>query len=74
MDAEASRIGPMLRPLIDRIIGDRPHPEQGYRTCLGIIRLEKRIGGERLDTAALRAIEIQARNCRASNPSSRRAR
>lgn len=60
--SEASRIGPMLRLLIDRIIEDRPHPEQGYRSCLGIIRLEKRFGAERLEAAALRAIEIQARN------------
>lgn len=52
----------MLRLLIDRIIEDRPHPEQGYRSCLGIIRLEKRFGAERLKAAALRAIEIQARN------------
>lgn len=52
----------MLRLLIDRIIEDRPHPEQGYRSCLGIIRLEKRFGADRLEAAALRAIEIQARN------------
>ncbi|MEY9590954.1 transposase [Bradyrhizobium yuanmingense] len=52
----------MLRLLIDRIIEDRPHPEQGYRSCLGIIRLEKRFGAKRLEAAALRAIEIQARN------------
>jgi transposase len=60
--SEASRIGPMLRVLVDRIIEDRPHPEQGYRSCLGILRLEKRFGAERLEAAALRAIEIQARN------------
>jgi len=39
-----------------------PHPEQGYRSCLGIIGLEKRFGAERLEAAALRALEIQARN------------
>lgn len=60
--SEATRIGPMPRLLVDRIIEDRPHPEQGYRSCLGIIRLEKRFGAERLEAAALRAIEIQARN------------
>ncbi|MFK4495885.1 transposase [Bradyrhizobium japonicum] len=60
--SEASRIGPMLRLLIDRIIEDRPHPEQGYCSCPGIIRLEKRFGAKRLEAAALRAIEIQARN------------
>ena len=59
---EAGRIGPMLSLLMDRIIEDRPHPEQGYRSCLGIIGLAKRFGAERLEAAALRALEIGARN------------
>ena len=62
IQSEASRIGPMLRLLVDKIMEDRPHPEQGYRSCLGIIRLEKRFGAELLEAAALRALEIQARN------------
>ena len=59
---EAARIGPMLSLLVEKIIEGRPHPEQGYRSCLGIIGLEKRFGAERLEAAALRALEIQARN------------
>jgi transposase len=59
---EAVRIGPMLSMLVEKIIEGRPHPEQGYRSCLGIIALEKRFGAERLEAAALRALEIQARN------------
>lgn len=59
---EAGRIGPMLSMLMERIIEDRPHPEQGYRSCLGIIGLSKRFGPERLEAAALRALEIGARN------------
>ncbi len=59
---EAGRIGPMLSLLVERIIDDRPHPEQGYRSCLGIIGLAKRFGAERLEAAALRALEIGARN------------
>jgi len=59
---EAARIGPMLSLLIEKIIEGRPHPEQGYRSCLGIIGLQKRFGAERLEAAALRALEIQARN------------
>lgn len=59
---EARRIGPMLSLLVEKIIESRPHPEQGYRSCLGIIGLEKRFGPERLEAAALRALEIQARN------------
>ena len=52
----------MLSLLMERIIEDRPHPEQGYRSCLGIIGLGKRFGAERLEAAALRALEIGARN------------
>jgi transposase len=59
---EAARIGPMLSLLVERIISDRPHPEQGYRSCLGIINLEKRFGADRLEAAALRALEIGTRN------------
>jgi transposase len=62
IQAEASRIGPMLLLLVEKIIECRPHPEQGYRSCLGIIGLEKRFGAERLEAAALRALEIGARN------------
>ena len=59
---EASRIGPMLSLLVEKVIEAKPHPEQGYRSCLGIIGLEKRFGAQRLEAAALRALEIQARN------------
>jgi len=45
---EARRIGRMLSLLVEKIIESRPHPEQGYRSCLGIIGLEKRFGAERL--------------------------
>ncbi|TCU49304.1 hypothetical protein EDF58_1289 [Novosphingobium sp. PhB57] len=34
---EASRIGPMLSLLVEKVIEAKPHPEQGYRSCLGII-------------------------------------
>jgi transposase len=71
---EATRIGPMMSLLVEKIIENRPHPEQGYRSCLGIIGLEKRFGAARLEAAALRALEVQARNYPPSNRSSRRAR
>ncbi|WP_432284895.1 hypothetical protein [Aminobacter sp. BA135] len=59
---EAARIGPMLSLLVEKIIEDRPHPEQDYRACLGIIGLEKRFGAQRLEAAGRRALEVQARN------------
>ncbi len=37
--------------------GDRPHPEQGFRACLGIVRLTKPFGAGRVEPAAMRALE-----------------
>jgi len=58
----AARIGPMTQLLCEKILEERPHPEQGFRSCLGILRLERRYGAPRLEAAALRALEIGARN------------
>ncbi|PIL20836.1 hypothetical protein P775_07405 [Puniceibacterium antarcticum] len=41
---------------------DRKHPEQGYRTCLGVIRPAHRFGRDRLDAACRGALEISARS------------
>lgn len=60
--AEAAGLGPSVKLLCERILQDRPHPEQGYRSCLGILRLARPYGATRLDAAALRALEIGARN------------
>ena len=49
------------RCLCERILADRPHPEQGYRACLGIIRLVKSFERERVNAACGRALEIGAR-------------
>jgi hypothetical protein len=38
----------------------RPHPEQGYRACLGILRLGKRFGADHLEAASRRALAIRA--------------
>jgi len=45
---------------VDAVIKARTHPEQGYRASLGIIRLGKRYGKERLEAAARRALAIKA--------------
>jgi transposase len=47
--------------LCERILADRPHPEQGFRACLGIIRLNKSFGRDRVNAACARALEIGAR-------------
>ena len=46
--------------LIDVILGAKPHPEQGFRSCIGILRLAKTHGGERLEAACEGALEIGA--------------
>ena len=43
-------------------MADRPHPEQGFRTCLGILALAKSYGSERLDAACRRGLLIKARS------------
>lgn len=60
--AWAGKIGTHTKALLEAILDDRPHPEQGYRSCLGIMRLEKRYGAERLDAACRRAVIVRARS------------
>lgn len=38
----------------------RPHPEQGYRACLGLQRLAREFGAERLEAACARAMSIRS--------------
>jgi transposase len=52
----AEKIGPHTAQLFERILADKPHPEMGYRGCLGIIRLAERYPHERMEAAAERAL------------------
>jgi hypothetical protein len=54
--AWAGGIGPQTAALVAHILTSRPHPEMGYRSCLGIIRLGKEYPPERLEAAAARAL------------------
>jgi hypothetical protein len=45
-------IGPATAALCDLILEQRPHPEQGFRSCLGILRLARPFGVARLEAAA----------------------
>jgi len=54
----AEQIGPNTGALVDLILRTKPHPEQGFRACLGIVRLAKPHGRDALEAACLRAIEI----------------
>lgn len=54
----AQSIGPHTSALIDQVLHQRRHPQQGYRSCLGILRLAKTVGNARLDAACERAMAI----------------
>lgn len=57
-------VGPRTAELVAAILADRPHPEQGYRSCLGILRLARHYGRERLEAACARALAARARSYR----------
>jgi transposase len=56
----AARKGPSTAALVARILESRPHPEQGYRSCLGIIRLADKFSDERVEAASARALRCNA--------------
>jgi len=60
--AVAEKVGPATAALTQAIMTDRPHPEQGFRTCLGILALEKTYGSARLEAACQRGDLIKARS------------
>ena len=49
---------PATAALCELILERRPHPEQGFRSCLGIVRLVRPFGADRVEAAAMHAIEI----------------
>ena len=57
---DARKIGKATAALCEQILESRPHPEQGYRACLGIVRLVGSYGAARVEAAAEHAIEIGA--------------
>jgi len=61
----AKQIGPSTLEVTDAILQSKPHPEQGYRACLGLLNLAKKYGESRLEQACRRAIDI-GNPCRAS--------
>jgi len=63
----AESTGPRTAQLIQTLIESKPHPEQGYRASLGILRLEKKYTAERLEAACDRALSIGSISYRAVN-------
>jgi transposase len=60
----AKKIGPQTAALVKKIIESRTYPEQAYRSCLGILRLEKHYPKERLEAASCRALKFGALSLR----------
>ena len=56
----AGKNGPNTQRLISHVLESRTHPEQAYRSCLGIMRLAKRYSPKRLEGACTRATFIKA--------------
>jgi transposase len=55
-------VGPSTEGLMIAILAHRPHPEQGFRTCLGVMRLLRGVDPARAERVAARAVEISALN------------
>jgi len=60
----ARSIGDDTLALCRVILRSRPHPEQGFRSCIGILRLATRYDAERLDAACARALALGTRSYR----------
>jgi len=56
----AEKSGPATARVVSEILESRPHPEQGYRACLGLMRLGRRYGRQRLEAASLRAEHLHS--------------
>jgi transposase len=54
----AATIGPSTAAVVERILADKPHPEQGYRSCMALIRTAKAYGHDRTEAACGRALAI----------------
>jgi len=60
----AGKIGPNTEALIVAVLASRPHPEQGFRTCLGILRSYRGLEASRVEAVSARAVELGVFNCK----------
>jgi transposase len=56
----ARNVGPATAAVFEKILSAKPHPEMGYRSCLGILRLSKMHSRERVEAASRRALHFDA--------------
>src|SRR5450756_1780531 len=62
MEAWAARTGPATAALAAAIMASRPHPALGFRSCLGVLRLEGKYGAARLEAACAQALSAGGRS------------
>ena len=55
---QARDIGASTEMFCQLVLEKKPHPEQGFRSCLGVVRLVKLVGAARLEAACLRALQV----------------
>lgn len=67
MIAWAEKVGGATARMVAGILESRPHPEHGYRSCLGIMRLGRAYGKQRLEAACDRACRLEAFSYRTVN-------
>ena len=60
----AGKIGPNTEGLISAVLASRPHPEQGFRTCLGILRSYRGLDPVRVEAVSARAVELGVLTCK----------
>jgi len=60
----AGKVGPSTAGVVSNILRSRRYPEQGYRACLGLMRLSRSYPAERMEAACARALAIGARSYR----------
>jgi transposase len=60
----ATQIGIATTRLVEHLLQCKPHPEQGYRSCLGLLNLSKRYGAIRLEKACEKAWRLGAKTRR----------
>jgi transposase len=59
---EAAEIGPNTTALVEIILREKRHPEQGFRSCRGIVKLVGRFPRERVEAACERALAVGTRS------------
>src|ERR1700736_1502560 len=59
-----SSIGMHTGAVVEHLLRSKPHPEQGYRACLGLLNLSREYGDSRLEAASALAVRLGSPNRR----------